>query len=83
MNLTTEDLSKFTEFIKSKNISGTCPECKQNSGASALMLASNNIDKSGNISIGGSVAPFIYLTCNNCGNVRMFSAILAGVVPKK
>jgi len=33
--------------------------------------------------MGGEIIPLVGLLCNNCYNIRFFSAILMGVTPKE
>jgi hypothetical protein len=58
-----------------------CPSCQQNNFVIADHLVTPNvITLGGTVSLGGSTYPQFLVTCNNCGHILYYSAVLAGIM---
>ena len=75
---------KVIEAINKKKINANCEVCSQNNWSvadQAVTLLVSNLE--GGISLPPPNIPTAALVCNNCGNVRLFSLAVLGLLEKK
>ncbi|MFO0797956.1 MAG: hypothetical protein U0804_10795 [Gemmataceae bacterium] len=71
---------KAVEWFRGK-VSSVCPSCHEAAGFSVLdglitpPLAIRGIQK-----LGDELVPLVGLICNNCYNIRFYSAVMIGVI---
>ena len=57
-----------------------CPVCDNTSWSISDELVEVRPYKGGGLTVGGSLYPFMVVTCGTCGNTLLFNAVLAGLV---
>ena len=57
-----------------------CPICSENSWSISEDLVEVRPYKGGALVVGGSLFPFLVVTCRNCGHTLFFNAVIAGLV---
>jgi predicted nucleic-acid-binding Zn-ribbon protein len=83
MILTQEQQEKVTKWLREKLGMRSCPSCGQLQGfLMGAIIAAPEVKTTGEgmaLDMGNSV-PFVPIACRNCGNVRLFSAIVMGLI---
>lgn len=85
MVLSPEQQEKVTKWLREKLGMRSCPSCGQLQGFLMGDIIAAPIvkvtDESMTLDTENS-APFVPIVCRNCGNVRLFSAIVMGLIPE-
>jgi hypothetical protein len=63
-----------------KHVQAICPVCQSSQGFSVGEIAAPTILESGFLRLEKTL-PLVTLVCRNCFNVRLFSAVLMGILP--
>lgn len=72
------------KWIKEKAPRLDCECCGKGSWTLAEDLVTPTVlSKGGGIVLGGPTYPSIMIICNNCGNTKLFNAIVSGVITPK
>lgn len=83
--LTPEQQERVTKWLREKLGMRSCPSCGQLQGFSIGAIVAAPIVKATDegmaIDTENSV-PLVPLACRNCGYVRLFSAIVMGLIPE-
>ncbi len=80
MSLDPDQLQKVHEWLQKKCALMVCPCCNSTSwgvGELGTMLPIQD----NNILFGGKCTPALPILCQNCGFIRLFSAIMIGLIP--
>lgn len=75
-----EKQEKAQKWLKEKWINRVCECCGQSNWTLAEDLVMPMNFTGNKLSLGGPTYPQIMLICTNCGNSKIFNAILAGVI---
>jgi len=74
-----EKQQKALDWLDTKWKDKKCECCKQDSWTiSDFLIASPRFE--GAITIGGKVSPQVIVTCNNCGNTKLFNAMVMQIL---
>ena len=60
-----------------------CPVCMNNQWSASDELLEMRPYRGGNLVTGGSIYPFIVVTCSRCGHTLFFNAVLAGLLEEQ
>ena len=82
MAITQEQIQKIDKWMRQKNVRAAC-ECCGNTGWQASDIIASPTFSGGNFNIGGPTTPMLPIVCTHCGNVRLFAAVLLGIVPQE
>lgn len=85
MVLIAEQQEKVAKWLQEKLGMRSCPSCGQLQGFLVGDIIAAPIVKVNGESMTldtENSAPFVPIACRNCGNVRLFSAIVMGLVPE-
>lgn len=85
MDLIPEQQEKVTKWFREKLGMRGCPSCGQLQGfVMGDIIAAPTVKVSGEtVTLDKETAiPFVPIVCRNCGNVRLFSAIVIGLIPE-
>ena len=68
---------KFFNEINNKWANKNCPMCSHNNWQiDPNMITALRLDEKGGIQLGGSVMPFVAVTCLHCGNVMLVNPLV-------
>lgn len=84
MVLTPEQQERVTKWLREKLGMRSCPSCGQLQGFTMGAMVAAPIVKAteeGMTLDTENSVPLVPLACRNCGNVRLFSAIVMGLIP--
>ena len=81
--LTDEEREKAVAWLNEKTKNYECPVCGTNNWAIGQHIIQEDIYRGGNVIVGGSVYPTVFVVCTNCAYVRHFMAIQMGVIDPK
>lgn len=78
-----DQLKKAEDWFNS-HLTSVCNSCSRQNGFTILskVVTPITVGDKGSVLFGGEIVPLIGVLCNHCFNIRFFSAILTGVVPK-
>jgi len=79
MPLTPDQMDQIQSWMEEKNVDPTCPACSNSSWVTSEMIAPP-VRARTKPSEDGLQVPMVQLTCNNCGYVRLFSAVKMGLL---
>ena len=85
MSLTPTQMETAVKWFQEKLIATACSECGQSAGFIVGGLITTplvSVTDQGVITETGISAPFVPLSCKNCGNTRVFSAIVLNLIPQ-
>ncbi len=78
------DSNKVIDHLKTKWQSRPCPMCHHGAWSVQDSVFELREFHHGNMVIGGSaLVPVVPVTCNNCGNIVLINAIMAGAVERE
>lgn len=80
--LSEADKQKIAQWLTAKGVRGECPNCGRTTGVIAdHLLNFHPYTPQAALTIGGATYPAAVLFCSNCGHLRLFSAVMIGVLP--
>lgn len=85
MSLTPTQMEIAVKWFQEKLMQSACSACGQSTGfiVGGLIAAPLvSISDQGLVSETGISAPFVPLSCKNCGHTRLFSAIVLNLIPQ-
>lgn len=85
MSLTPNQMETAVKWFQEKLMQSTCSACAQSAGfivGGMIAAPLVSISDQGLVSEAGISAPFVPLICKNCGNTRLFSAIVLNLIPQ-
>lgn len=85
MTLTSEQQETVKKWLEEKLGMRSCPSCGQLQGFTVGAIIAAPIVKVAAESVTvdrENSVPFVPLACRNCGDVRLFSAIVLGLLPE-
>ncbi len=83
MPLNDKQRQAIVDWLGTKATVPHCPGCGQ-LGPFSLgeILAPATFDLTNKTILVGTTVPLVPVICTNCGNVRLFSAVMMGIVPE-
>jgi hypothetical protein len=72
MPITQEQIDKFNTWIRSAGIKRQCESCGRMQWGITDIVSANSETGAGTI-------PMVLIVCDHCGNIKLFSAIIAGL----
>ena len=79
MPLSEEQIGKVKAWFAAHGVRGDCPQCGHREHSTADLISAPNFTP-GSMIIGGPTVPMLPVICNNCGHVRLFAAVLMGLM---
>jgi len=74
MPLTPDQMDQLQNWMEEKDVDTTCPACGNTGWVTSEMIAPR-VRSRARPSEEGTQVPMVPLTCDNCGHVRLFSAV--------
>lgn len=68
------------DWWQKKDIRIQCESCGHRKWSIGDIIAGFSIDGAGNTRMGGDMIPMVQVLCENCGHVRLYSAVKIGLV---
>lgn len=78
MPLSSDQLQKVQNWIKSKIPNFSCPICANKGFSTGDIIMANTFDN-GNIHMGGNGTPMVQIICNNCAGVTLIASVPIGL----